>query len=266
MADSPVPTRVRLARLPAHVWAVAVVVILSLILTVGAPGVRSAEKTSGQGMKTSGRIVAAGTVVAADAPDPLRFAAALAKDGVPAGFVVALPDPSEDLSSIEADDPGSPGSLNDAVQRFISTHRGYTIRDSDRALIIRPRGPTVCDSALQRSLAGEVITAPAYEIFWRLALITNPNRVPSAPPSVVCGGNCDSASTAHHQVNVTIPLVGVSLEEALSQVVQQAPGLVWVLRETWSEPHREWACGLAYFDGEHHVATSYILASGPARQ
>jgi hypothetical protein len=237
-----------------------------VILIVAALGISSAERTHGQGMKAGGRNVAAGTVVAAEAPDPLRFAAALAREGIPAGFVVTLPDSAEDRSSIEADHPGSPALLNDAVQRFISTHRGYTIRDSDWALIIRPRGPTVCDSALQRSLAGAVITGPAYEILWRLALFTNPKRVPSAPPAVVCGGNCDPASQAHHQVNVTIPLGGVRLEEALSQVVQQAPGLVWVLRETWSEPHREWACGLGYFDGDHHVATSYILASGPARQ
>jgi hypothetical protein len=155
--------------------------------------------------------------------------------------------------------------LSDAVQVFVNRHPEYTTRSSGSALLIRPRERTVCDAALQRPLAGSVMTAPAYEMFWRLARSVNPSRVPAAPPTVVCGGNCGPAFDRNHLVNVTMSFGGERLEGALSQLVAQAPGLVWVLRESWLDQRSEWACDLMYFDGASQIGTSYVLASAPIR-
>ena len=62
-----------------------------------------------------------------------------------------------------------------------------------------------------------------------------------------------------------LSFAGTTLEDGLSQTVFDAPGLVWVLRERWSEPTKEWTCRLDYFSDEYHVETSYVFASLPGK-
>jgi hypothetical protein len=41
---------------------------------------------------------------------------------------------------------------------------------------------------------------------------------------------------------VTLSLAGMTLGDGLSQIVHGAPGLVWVLREQWTEHRQERTC------------------------
>ena len=204
-----------------------------------------------------------GVFVAAGAPGVGAFASALASASIPAGFVV---------SSEESVRPGTAGASQDAsqvsvrmaVDHFLRKHTDYAIARSDWALVVRPRAQTVCDAVLGRLLPDATISDPAYVALWRLARTVNPDGTPAAAPSVVCGSGCDAAEQ-HHDSHVTLTLSRSSLQEALSQVVSQAPGLVWVLRDERRAGQTGGAavriCRLSYFDGNRSIATSYVFAS-----
>jgi hypothetical protein len=206
------------------------------------------------------RPVAAETVAAAEAVDVVGFARALAREGVPAGFVVSADDGVSE-STPDSAPSDTPRSLAQAIRRFEGRHADYTSGQRGSAVIVRPQKRTVCDDALVRALPSGPVSVPVYEAFWRLARMVNPGRVPAAPPSVLCNGRCDPNEPAHYTQKVTLRLSGGTLEDALTQMVQQVPGIVWVLRESWSESTFEWTCGLTYFDGAHELTTSYVFAS-----
>ena len=171
----------------------------------------------------------------AEISNPLTLGAALAKDRIPAGIVIA------------------------------GEESNYTTRQSLLAVIVEPRRATVCDDVLRRPLPPQTLTLPAHEAFWRLASFVNPNGVPAAPPGVVCGGNCKPDEQPSHLKAVTLSLAGMTLEDGLSQIVHGAPGLVWVLHEQWTEHRQERTCTFEFFSNEQRVQTSYVLASAPGK-
>jgi len=229
-------------------------VILGLVGLMSAMAETAAARRQVQG---GDLVVSSATAAAAESGDPVAFAAALAKERVPAGFVVSA---QEQPSGAPAPTPGE-RSLNGALQTFLARRADYRAEQSTWALVVKPRKETVCDAALKRSLAPATFAVPAYEAFWRIAIASNPSGAPSAPPGVVCGGgNCDQSRRPSHLTTVSLSLSGTTLEDGLSQTVYGAPGLVWLLREQWSDQRKEWTCGLEYFSDEYHVATSYVLA------
>jgi hypothetical protein len=217
--------------------------------------------------QTSGHLgdrkVSAESAAAAEARDPLRFAAALAMDGVPAGFVVGA-GPRQDWLPSNAPEAAAPTTLSHALERFLRNHPDYILLDDALgAVVVRPRQSTICESALRHTLNGSPMIGPAYEVFWRLARLSNPSEVPAAPTGVVCGGNCDAGDPVNNRTMVTLAPSGMLLQEALSRTVNQAGGLVWVLQEQVSESNLR-TCHFSYFDGKHHMSTSYVLARGRA--
>jgi hypothetical protein len=78
-----------------------------VILAVTVLGISTAQRVlNAQGTPVPGRNVAPQTVLAADAVDPLRFAAALARDGVPAGFVISVRAVADDQVTMPIEPPG----------------------------------------------------------------------------------------------------------------------------------------------------------------
>lgn len=211
------------------------------------------------------------TIAAAELPQAERFAAALALEKVPAGFVFGANEPKGGPMRDPRSQEGVAVPLQRAVDRFLATHPGYTVGRSDWGVLIQPRAQTICDTALRTAVTGPAITDPVYVAFWKLALLVNPADTPSVPPGVVCGGgDCDSGLPPAHRLRVMVTLNGGTLQDAFSQLAAQAPGLVWTLRERRREPNEpaempDATCQLGYFDGDLYLQTSYVFAKTPAR-
>jgi hypothetical protein len=214
-------------------------------------------------MKIAATEMDSSALVAAAAPGIGPFASALATANVPAGFVVRLDDQTSEGPSSRMPISGSRVSVGKAVERFVESHGGYAVRQSDWALVLRPTALTVCDAVLDQRLPDVRISDPAYVALWRLARIVNPNETPAAPPAVVCGGACDAAEQ-HYDSQITLDLNKATLQEALSQLVSQAPGLVWVLRDqrppARSAGPADRICRLSYLDATRSIETSYVFA------
>lgn len=206
---------------------------------------------------------------AAELPDAMHFAAALARDKVPAGFVFAAEESKASVSWKRPHDDGPTVPVQSAVDRFVARHPDYAVRRSEWGIVMEPRSATVCDAALRTLVTDAGIGDPAYVAFWKLARLVNPADTPTAPPGVVCGGgDCNPGVPPAHRARVALTLNGTNLQEALSQVVSQAPGLVWTLREKRrgrDEPAHvpEVSCQLGYFDGNLYVQTSYVFGKTP---
>jgi hypothetical protein len=208
---------------------------------------------------------------AAELPDAVEFAAALALEKVPAGFVFAADEGRASGSRKRSQDDGPLVPVQSAVDRFLARHENYAVSRSEWGIVIEPRSGTVCGAALRTVVTDAAIGDPAYVAFWKLARLVNPADTPTAPPGVVCGGGeCNSGVPQAHRARVALTLNGTSLQEALSQLVSQAPGLVWTLREKRRGRDEavqvpEVSCQLGYFDGDLYVQTSYVLGKTPAR-
>ena len=81
--------------------------------------------------------------------------------------------------------------------------------------------------------------------------------------------DCDAGEQPAHNDRVVLSPNSVTLQEALSQVVSQAPGLVWMMRE---ERHDlpasagiEYLCRLGYFDGRNEavIGPDYATEAAP---
>jgi len=210
-------------------------------------------------------------LAAAELPDAERLAAVFAIEKVPAGFVFAA---NEGRANVLAPLPlqeGPPVVLKDVLDRFLAVHPDYSVGRSDWALVIQPRTRTTCSDVLSRVLPDAVLADAAYIAFWKLARMVNPADTPTAVPSVVCGGDCNPGVPQAHNARVAVTLSGTSLQEALSQLVTQAPGLVWTMREKRqsqgaSSAPPESMCHFGYFDGNQYIQTSYIFAKAPIRE
>jgi hypothetical protein len=205
------------------------------------------------------------TLVAAELPEAEHLAAALALEKVPAGFVFGAHERRINAKTRMRVQEGAPVTLTNVLDRFLAVHPDYSLGRSDWGLVIQPRSETTCSTALSRVLSDAVIAEPAYIAFWKLARMMNPADTPTAPPAVMCGGgDCNSGVPPAHRARVVVSLSGTTLQEALSQLVAQAPGLVWTLREKRrgrDEPVEvpEASCQFGYFDGDQYIQTSYIL-------
>lgn len=203
-------------------------------------------------------------LTAAGSPGVEPLASALAIARIPAGFVALVDGPSTGALPASTSQ-GPPVTLQRAIDQFLQKHAEYTLSQSDWAVVIRPRGQTSCNAALEQVLPDTSISDPAYVAFWKLARIVNPSGTPTVPPSVVCGGGCDASEQRHHESHVTLPLIGATLQEALAQLVSQAPGLVWVMRDERRQKQMlgtsERICRLSYFDAKHFIQTSYVFGS-----
>lgn len=210
------------------------------------------------------------TMEAAELRDAVHFVAALAIEKVPAGFVFAADEGRASGSRKRSQDDGPAVPVQSAVDRFLARHPNYAVARSDWGLVIEPRSATVCVAALRTVVTDGGIGDPAYVAFWKLARLVNPTDTPTAPPGVVCGGGgCNSGVPQAHRARVALTFNDTSLQEALSQLVSQAPGLVWTLREERrgrDEPIQvpEVSCQLGYFDGDLYVQTSYVFGKTPA--
>jgi hypothetical protein len=207
--------------------------------------------------------VSRAVLAAADSAGAEGLAAALAAAKIPAGFVLPTDDPKFDGTVGEVP-LGPPVPMQDVIDRFLQRHPQYTLGRSAWAIVIRPRAETTCSSALARVLPNTSISDPVYVALWKLARLVNPAETPSVPPSVVCGGGCDPNDQQAHSIPVLLTLNGMTLQEALSQLVTQVPGVVWLMRDERHElapPETvEHVCKLSYFDGRHHIQTSYVFA------
>ena len=214
--------------------------------------------------------VSPATVAAAEVPAVERFAAALALENVPAGFVLGAHEATVGPVAALRPQDGARVPLPSALDRFLATHPGYVVGQSDWGLVIQPRSQTICHAALRTVVTGASIAEPAYAAFWKLARLVNPADTPNVPPGLVCGGgDCNSGLPPAHRVHVAVTLNGITLQDALSQVVAQAPGMVWVLRDRRRERDDpavtpEAACQLGYFDRDLYLQTSYVFAKAPA--
>ena len=208
-------------------------------------------------------------MAAADLPEAEQLAAALALEKVPAGFVFHPNEGRADKATQARIPDGPPVPVSHVVNRFLATHPAYAVGRSDWALVIQPKAHTMCGDALNSVLPDSIITEPAYVAFWKLAQAVNPADTPKAAPAVVCGGgNCNSAESPAHRARVAVTLRGTTLQEALSNLVAQSPGLVWTLREKrrgQQDPvaATEAVCQFGYFDGDQYVQTSYVFGKTP---
>jgi hypothetical protein len=195
------------------------------------------------------------------------MAAALAVARIPAGFALPVDDPKEIRMPVRLPSPEPTVSVQQVIDRFLEKHPSYVLDHSDWAILIRPGARNTCSSALERVVANTPISDAAYVAFWKLARLVSPFDTPVAPPGVICGGNCDASERPAHNDRVVLPLNGVTLQDALSQVVSQAPGLVWMMRDERRDlpasAGTEYICRLGYFDGRNEVQTSYVVARSP---
>jgi hypothetical protein len=204
-----------------------------------------------------------GAVLTAADSDAAQFGAALAVAKVPAGFVLSPDDPGPVAPSVRFPSHAPPVSLDKVIERFLATHPGYELARSDWAIVVRPRSKDACVSATDSVVASASIADSAHVAFWKLARLVNPLETPTGPPGVVCGGNCDESERSRDGLPVSVTLNDTTLGDALSQLVAQAPGLVWVLRQERRDVPgsgvSEDVCRFSYFDGRNHVQTSYIF-------
>lgn len=211
------------------------------------------------------RDVTARTVAAAIKPDPLAFAAALAFERVPAGFIITGENGRSDQAAANGQYSEAPVSLGRAVELFTKTHSAYTVvNQSPWALVVRPKERTLCDMPLRRWIRAPAISGSALEAFWRFSLLVSPETIPQVPPGLVCGGGDCSDRELSSRLRVTIPAGASTLQEGLSQIADQA-GLVWVLQEVVSSVTGEHTCRFSYFDGDSRMETGYILAKSARR-
>lgn len=225
---------------------------------VGA-AVLAASVAAQQNLNLPAREVTARTAAAAAKPDPLAFAAALASERIPAGFViVGESTPSYDSAAISQYSM-APVSLTRAVDFFLKMHPGFTLEDQSAwALVLRSKERSSCDAPLRRSFRAPAISGSGLEAFWRLALLVSPDTIPQAPPGIVCGGGECSDLEPKTGLPVTIPPGELTLQDGLSQTAGQA-GLVWLLQEVVSPQTGERSCRFSYFAGDSRMETGYVL-------
>jgi len=205
-------------------------------------------------------------LAAAEFPEAERLAAALAMEKIPAGFVFAPNERRADPAPPRITEFGATVGLADVLTKFLATHPDYRTVQSEWAVVIQPSTHTACTNGLKRLLPDTTISDPAYVAFWKLARLVNPADTPTAIPSVVCGGNCNASAAPTYTLPVAVTLNRTSLQEALSQLVAQAPGLVWTVREERRSQDAavpETVCRFGYFDGGLYVQTSYVFGKAP---
>jgi hypothetical protein len=206
-------------------------------------------------------------LTAAGTPGVEPMASALATARIPAGFVTSVDDQSVGTVTAGTASQGPPVALQEVIEQFLRKHSDYTLGRSDWALVIRPRAQTFCNAAVDRVLLDASISDPAYIAFWKLARIVNPSGTPTGPPSVLRGGGgrYDAGEQQHYDFHVALSLNRATLQEALSQIVSQVPGLVWVMRDERRKQQivgtTERICRLSYFDAKDFLQTSYVFAN-----
>ena len=211
-----------------------------------------------------GRVVSARIAAAAASAEPEAFAAALAADRVAAGFVIPAADKPAPASPVNENTiEGQPLPLERVTGVFVRRHTAFSVDDRSKwAPVFLPKQQTACNAILRHKLPSDAVSGPAYEVFWRIARAASPSTVPSAPPATVCAG-CNPGAPLNNAMQVALPGT-LTVQDALTQAASQA-GLVWRLLEEKQPGQPGARCRLAYFDGQHRVDTSYMLARTSAR-
>jgi hypothetical protein len=206
--------------------------------------------------------------VAAREGTVLEFASAVARQLTPVGVVLLERDAqARPMSRTQADEQEA-GRANQDVEAaaaiFEARHPAYRVDRTDRgAVLIAPRTQGWCTSALRSERRTITTTGTAFEALFRVYRAWSGDTSHGDRPGLVGSGRADPS---RYQAPVAIQLVDATLEETLNAIVEQVPGLGWIVRETRVQVPTQngrtvsrLACNLAQFDGSSSGVTTWTL-------
>jgi hypothetical protein len=206
--------------------------------------------------------------VAAREGTVLEFASAVARQLTPVGVVLLERDaqarPTSRTQADEQEFVDASRDIDAASSVLEARHPAYRVERTDRgAVLIAPRTEGWCTSFIRRERRSLTATGAAFEVLNRVYLAWSSESESGLPPGLVGSGRADPS---RYQAPVAIQLVNATLEEALSAIVEQVPGLGWIVRETrvqvpTSDGRKvpRLACNLAQFDGATSSVTTRTL-------
>lgn len=197
----------------------------------------------------SARPITESVVRAAASSRLLTFAAALAENEVPAGFVLALStrpniDPRDKVISSTVPNRVLPN----AVAAFETAHPEYQVQEHNDVLLVEPREQAHCRAAVGRRVEGLRLRGTLHRALNDAFLKINPNH-PTTPPGILGG------PAPWPEIDVTFS--GGSVADLLSAISKAVPGFVWVVREVASQTASDRACHFEYFYHQGRLATGW---------
>lgn len=200
------------------------------------------------------RPVPSSVITAAASRDVLTLAAALAEAQVPGGFVLA---PNE-RTGIERRDkqiatPWPDRSIAEAVTAFEATHQAYQLRTRGDVVMVEPRRPTLCTTALRRPLGPVSVKGPLFRAVAEAFSKIEP-RDTQIPPGIMGG------PTIWPEAHVTFP--GGTVADFLTAFTREVPGLVWVVREIVNPTTQQPLCQFEYFYLQWRIGTGFNIPHG----
>jgi hypothetical protein len=205
------------------------------------------------------------TFAAAKSGTAEQFAAALAKAKMPVGVVLLEKDVKSKPNSVNTAGEATIITADSTVSVFEARYSEYRVERTAQSIVIAPRKGGWCTAPLRSQRKSLTASGEAFEVLYRIVRTWTDDQTPYIPPGIV-GSLGERPDT--YRVRVAINVVNGSLEDALNEVVVQAPGLGWAVREvSHSSGNAKGAgnkdargCNLALFDGAGWLETSWTLA------
>lgn len=219
------------------------------------------------------REVAGGIIALIGEQTPEPVAQALVASGIPTGIIIATggfrPPTSRPLSPADLETTVNLG----AVQgEFTRRHADLRWREAGGTLVIEPREPGPCHRALAARLGVFNADGEAIPVVQRAVRRIRREPENGVPPGFVGGGLGGESAWAEseraielYRTPVAVRLPDPSVEELLTEIILQVPGLGWAVRETLWEPARgggtvkRHRCIVELFTAGSWLATSYDL-------
>lgn len=195
-----------------------------------------------------------------------QFASSFAQAKTPVGVVLLQQDFRAKTTQLTLEDQPKVLTPEATIGAFEARHSEYRIERTGAGVVIAPRTAGWCSRPLRSHLKSLSTSGEAFEVLYRVFRTWSDDQGPYVPPGIV--GREDRRPDTY-RLPVTVDLINSSLENALNEVVRQAPGLGWAVREVTlasseqgtsnSRPKTIPGCNVALLDGVGWLETSWTL-------
>ena len=210
-----------------------------------------------------------------------QFAQAVVAAGTPVRVVITAEEGARSPSWVpspaaEESAPSDTAALERSRAEFEARHPRYTTDLADGILHVGTRDGSPCQRGLERRLERVSVSGQAFAVVYDLVRIANKDTSPYVPQSLVGSFiNRDRATERRspfdpYKAQVSLNLVDVSIGQALDELIRQAPGLGWAVRERVRErtspqaaPSEEGGgprCNVELFASDSWMDSSHYIA------